>query len=284
MSGGGNSRGGGRRAAALVMAVLVVATVLGLFVHRPAPVQPDQPAFLGPPDGRLPPPTSGPYTATARLETYRPGAERQAVWTRTYAPGETPVVKEAVTLAGEEGPVQRVTYRRGRREYVRATFSERETFERRLGSNVVRTDRSALTYYRVEPAAAPPAAAIEPPSQLRPLWLFTYDRRGTTSYRGELVVRYVPTPGWTVTDPAGPGERSQYVRAASGEVLVAPETGAILKADVSGRIVPASNWAEATVRRGYAVSLKYRVTAGADRPAEPPWVQGLQETPDVRDG
>lgn len=279
----GETRASARgRATVVVVVVMLVATAMawGLFVYHPAPADPQRPAFLSAPDEPLPPPTeTEPYQVTATMQSNYPAVDQtRIVRTKVYYPDEAPVVKDT-RLSNGEGPVVRqTTYRRGDRRFVMATVDDPSVFDRQVDAeNVVQADPASLTYYEVE-QSDDAAADIEPGRALQGLYLLRYEKRGTTTYKGTEVVRYEAVNGWTTSTAFGDGDDAEsiYVRQASGEVLVDPDTGAIMKADVTGSFIKADDWADVMVEDSYVVTITYEVDTSVDQPSEPPWVDSIR--------
>lgn len=270
----------GRASVVVVVAMLIATAVAwGLFVHDPAPNDPQRPAFLSAPDEPLPAPTnSEPYEVTATLKSNYPEVEQtNVVRTKVYYPDGEPVVKDTQLATGEGPVVQRTTYQRGDREYVRATYDDPTAFRQHVDEeNVVLSDPASLTYYEVD-RTSEVSADIQPRRALEGLYLLRYEKRGETTYKGHEVVRYEAVSGWTTSQSFGDGDaESIYVRQADGEVLVDEQTGAILKADVTGSFVKADNWADVMTHDSYSVTITYTVDTDVEPPSEPPWVDSLE--------
>lgn len=262
--------------------VVVAGVGWGLFVHDPAPAEPNRPAFLSPPGEPLEPPTDNEsYRLTARFQSTDPSVNDMVVRQREYVPGRQPVVKDS-QVASDGEIVQSVTYRTGSRKYTRETFDDARSFRRSLdGERVAAADRTSLTAYELDAAEAPPAS-IEPKQALEKLYLLGYEKAGQTTVDGETVDRYVPVSGWTTTAREdGSGHRTLYVRRAEGEVLVDPEDGAILRSEVSASIIEADTWADVMTGNAYSISVEYEVDTGIEEVRRPPWVRTLNESRDT---
>ncbi|MEF8773922.1 MAG: hypothetical protein V5A23_06965 [Halobacteriales archaeon] len=271
----------GVRLPAVLLVLVVVAATLGwgLFVHHPAPGDPDRPAFL--------PSPGEPLAAPAENESYRltitmesEGLAGEVVRQRTYVPRRPPVVKDTRLSPGGE-VVQSITYRSGRTRYVRRTYDDAATFREAVTTTngAVTADQASLTSYRLETATRP-AATIEPGPALRGLSLLGYERQGTTTYDGETAIRYEPTSGW-VTRPSRSGDAGQslYVRQASGFVIVDADTGAIRAADVSGSVVRADSWGGVMTADAFTLDVEFEVETGIEAAvSRPPWVAALNDT------
>lgn len=249
----------------------------GLFVHDPAPSSPERPTFLSAPGEPLPAPAENKsYRLTVRMESSDPETGDVVVRKKKYVPGKQAEVKDSLVASGGE-VVQYVTYRSGSLEYTRRTYDDSQTLQQHVNpDDVARVERASLTSYQFDPAISP-AADIEPREALQKLYMFSYEFRGTTTYNGHEVKRYVPVSGWTTRVlPESGTTQSLYVREASGEVLVDADDGAIRKATVEGAVVEADSWGEVMTGDATTVTLSYRVRTGVDDVSRPPWVEALK--------
>ena len=274
----------GGKTTVVVVVVMLVTTMLawGLYVHNPAPSDPERPAFLSAPNEPLPPPSdSEAFQATATLRSNYPHVDQtNVVRTKVYYPDEPAIVKDT-QLASGYGPVlQQTTFRQGDQGYIRATYNDRAAFDERIDAEtVVRVDQTSLTFYEVEQSATV-SPGIEPRHALRSLYLLRFEERGHTTYDGHDAIRYEAVNGWTTSEAFDEGDtaKSIYVRQARGEVIVDAQTGAILKADVTGSFIEATNWADVMTHPSYSLTITYDVDTTVEPPSQPPWVDSLKKS------
>lgn len=274
----------GLRVPVLLVVVLAATTAGGwaLSGHDPAPTSPERPAFLSAPGEPLPAPAenrSYRMTARARSTTASGLEEATVVRQREYVPGQRVVVVDSQVVTGDDDVVQSTTYRLGDRRFVRRTFADAAAFEAAVDrGSVARLDETSLTTYSVRRDAGE-SAGIEPGEALTDLYALRYERTGETTYEGQRVVVYEATDGWTTRQriDGEPDAESLYVRQATGRVLVDPEDGAILLADVEGSVVRADSWADVLTGDARTVSVEYRVETGVERPDRPAWVEPFVE-------
>jgi len=268
----------------VVALALVTAGGWALAVHDPAPPAPERPSFLSAPGEPLPAPAENrSYRVTARSTTQTGLDEATVVRTRQYVPSQRAVVVDSRVVTGDDDVVQSTTYRLGDRQFVRQTFSDAGAFRQAVErGSVARLDEASLTAYSVEHRPDAPAG-IRPGEALDELYALRYERVGETTYRGERVVEYEPTTGWTTRSrlDGDPGPESVYVRQAAGRVLVDPDDGAILVADVEGAVVRADDWAGVLTADARSVAVEYRVETGIDRPPRPAWVASFDRNGSV---
>jgi len=269
------------RVAVVAVALLVVmaGTWVGLFVHRPAPARPSAVPFSAADAGL---PVDGTYRVEGELETTVDGATFSIEGSRTYAPGDPSAALARWTYGGPSGRTTVVRYE-GNGSYTRQTWTNASDYRR---FRAARSDDEDFVYAadaaRAVYAADSSVVGDDPdPAGGFPLSVLAqlpYERRGTTTYEGRTVVRYVPETGW-VTRSYGllDDRRTTWVRAATGEVLVAPDGGVVLHADVEASVVSAETWWGALTRPGSDLDLRYSVRPGVDRPRPPPWVDGIRE-------
>lgn len=269
-----------RVAVALVALLVVLAGAwVGLFVHRPAPDRPTAAPFSAADAGL---PVEGTYRVEGVLRTTVDGETFSIAGSRTYAPGDPSVAFARWTYGGPGGRTTVARYE-GNGSYTRQTWTNASDYR---SFRAARSDDEDFVYAadgsRAVYAADRSAVGADPdPAGGFPLSVLAqlpYERRGTTSYEGRTVVRYVPETGW-VTRSYGllDDRRTTWVRAASGEVLVTPDGGVVLHADVEASVVSADTWWGALTRPGSGLELRYSVRPGVDRPRPPPWVDGIRE-------
>lgn len=270
---------GDRRVQVAVVAALAVFAAVGwgLFLHEPVPRERTDPPF----DAVEVPPGDGSYRAVGEVRGPVDDSPLTTSQTVTYAPGDPAVRAARTTVERADWAATITSYRRGEVAHLRYAFSTEEQFRRAVEAadpdEYARVVESTRTVYRTldpyrEVTASPRMGGVQ--SVLETLH---YERAGTTTAAGREAVRYVPTTGWVVWDAGvGDGEETRYVRAASGQVLVDAETGALLAADVEVAVVEADTWAEALVRPTDAYAVRYNVTPGVDPPDPEPWVEVLE--------
>jgi hypothetical protein len=270
-----------------VPAILLVATLVvtslgwGLFVHEPAPSKPEQPSFLSKPGEPLPGPAENQsYQVTVKLESNDPNVPDTVVRQKRYVPGTQPVVKDS-QVSSNGDVVQYVTYRSGTHQYTRRTYEDAKSLRRHVAKReVAKVERASLTSYERDPANRP-AAAIRPQRALLGLYMFRYEKRGTTTYQGRTVQKFVPVTGWNTRVDRQTGAReSLYVRETEGEVLVDPDSGAILKATVSGSVIEANTWNGVMTGDAVSITVHYTVDTDIETVSRPPWVDVLNSSRD----
>lgn len=263
------------RIVAGVLLLVTAAALWGLFVYEPTPNAPEPPFAAD----DAPAPVDGSYRVVGQIEASGEGEWSYIEETWTYAPGDPAVATNRMTFGGTDDWSTSTYYRRGNVSYNRQTYSNasdyREHRERLGEDDIVWTSDRTRSIYRVqrseekvsaEPRVNLPAAALT---------MLPYERAGTTTYEGREVVRYVPTTGWIGSESGG---RTFRVHSASGEILVDPETDALLYADVEATIVNADTWGDVLTEPEGEISISYRVEPGVERPRAPPWVEGLAAT------
>jgi hypothetical protein len=265
-----------RRVLVAVAALLVLlpAAWWGLAVHEPAPASPSTVPFSAT-DSELP--VEGRYQVVASLHTRVDGARFSVVGSRTYAPDEPAVALARWTYDGPDGQSTVVRFV-GNGSYTRQSWtstSDYQSFrERRRGDpDFVRAVDATRSVYSADPdhtGTDPDPAGGVPLAVLAQL---PYERTGTTTYAGRTVVRYVPETGWiTRTYGLLDDRQTTYVRAATGEVLVARGNGAVLHAEIEATVVSAETWWGALTADGEDLTVRYTVRTDVDRPRPPPWV------------
>lgn len=277
----GEVRGAARnpRVIAALAAVLLLAAGgwWGLFVHQPAP---DSPTAIPFEVEYSEVPIDGSYRLVAQLHTTVEGETFSVTGTRTYAPGDPPVVLVRWTYGSSTGDKTVVRYGHNG-SYKRLIWTNASDYRRfrdtiRENEGVVRTVAATRSVYTVDPTrvGADPDPTREFP--LSVLAQLPYDRRGTTTYEGQEAVRYVPQTGW-VTREYGllDDQQTTWVQDASGEVLADPRSDAVLLADVDARILETETWGGTRTTQPTELSVRYRLQPIDGSPDAPPWVEGL---------
>ncbi|MFB6296756.1 MAG: hypothetical protein ABEH66_07975 [Halobacteriales archaeon] len=268
-----------------VLAVVVVVTggAAGLFLYHPAPGTPSSAPFA---TDDPPVPVNGSYRVVGQTRaTQRGEGTTYAERTRTYVPGEPAVALGRWTFGGGADRTTVSYYQRGTTEYVRQTWANVSEYRssREHLSNQTRSEGDFFhavnitrTIYRTETREKGVDAAPAGSIALSALATLPYERRGTTTYRGREVVRYVPRTGWVTRGTDG-NTLSARVGAASGEMLVDPATGAVLFADVEATTTQADTWGRVLMEPAITLSVEYRVTPGVENPGSPPWIREMRD-------
>jgi hypothetical protein len=248
-----------------------------LFGYQPAPAASAPPFAVGEP----PAADGGSYRLVGEVHAVEDSERRYRGATSTYDPGPPFVVLDRYTVGGFEDRTTTVRYRLGHVSYVRQTWtndSDYRTYLDRFGAGpyTVRTSDSTRTIYRFEHRRALDSPAPISRFATWELARLAYERRGTETYDGREVVRYVPTRGWTTRDlDPMDGLVTFRVRRATGHVLVDAETGAIVFADVGATVVPAESWADVLTEPDRELRVRYRVDRDVPRPDPPQWVRAV---------
>jgi hypothetical protein len=275
---------GDRRVQAVVLAVMLVlaAGTTVAVTYEPAPERPSDPPFAAAGQSA---PVDGSYRVTATVQFADPGgSSTRYEFRRTYAPGDPAVAAEVVGYGSEGRWSTTTTYEQGERSYTRWSWTNETRYEqfrdsadlsgRNYALDATRSVYTTREGSEVGPTRTPGLVAVT-------LGSLPYERQGTTTYRGRDAVRYVPTDGWvTFSSSSSPRRdstnRSRHVSDASGEVLVDADTGRLLYADVDAESVRGRTWAAVVTDESVRTSVTYSVATGVDRPAAPPWVDGLR--------
>ncbi len=268
------------KVAGAALLVVLAASLGALFVYQPDAQTSDPPFAVD----DQPAPVDGSYRIVGQARVVTERGERYYELSRTYAPGDPAVGTLRLILGGPDDQMVVERYSRGNRSYVRQRWTDGAAFQRqreRVGDRegVVRTYDWTRTIYEASDDTGGVTASARGGIPVSRLTLLPYERAGNATYEGRDAVRYEPTTGWTEVRPGPHSDRRTYrVRSASGEVLVDPETGALLSADVEATVVTAETWADVFTEPDLEFDVEYRVETDVERPRVPPWVQGLQAT------
>lgn len=265
-------------AAALLVIVVSGGVYWGLFVHQPAGETPsDVPFETTDPTY----PLDDAYRVVARFQTTVDGEAYSTGGTRTYAPGDPSMTLVRWTYGGPDGRTTVVRYERNE-SFTRQTWTNTADYRRfrdahRSDEGYVRAVDATRTVYTTDRDAAGGTAVFGDGLPLSVLKQLPYERRGTVTHDGREAVRYVPESGWVMrTYGLLDDRRSTWVRTASGEVLVDPDDGDILRADVEARVVDADTWLDALTGPGTGLTVTYEVQSDVERPTQPPWVDEIE--------
>jgi hypothetical protein len=270
---------GDRRVQALVVVALLVgpAAWWGLFVHEPSTEPPGDPPFaMGRTDASL----EGSFRVTTSAAFVLRGEPHSFERVHTYVAGDPAVSLTTWRLTRPDDGRTTVQYHEGLRRYSRTTMTNRSQFrsvrpadDGPAGTVVVDDARSV---YEVDETTRTPDPWFTPSVPVFLLSALPYERAGTTTYEGRDVVRYVPTTGWILRDVDPSADPTTVrVRSASGELLV-DGSDRLLYADVEARTAVGSTWGDVLRNDSRPLSVGYRVSFGPERPARPPWVDGLR--------
>ncbi|WP_435119439.1 hypothetical protein [Halolamina sp. C58] len=265
-----------RRVQAAVLLVLAVSAGgwWGLFVHQPAPQTPNELPFEAA-DATFPVEDS--YRVVARLHTTVDGETYSITGTRTFVPGDPSVTLLRWSYSGPDGRTTVVRYERNG-SYTRQSWRNAADYRSfrdaaRDTEEFVRAVDATRTVYTADPDGVSVGGVFGTDVPLSMLAQVPYEQRGTTEYDGREVARYVPEPGWVTRAYGLLGDRrATWVRTTNGEVLVAPDDGRVLHADVEATVVDAETWWDALTGSGSGMTVRYRVESDVERPAAPPWV------------
>jgi hypothetical protein len=265
-------------AAAVLVMVVLGGAWWGVFVHQPAAETLSATPFETT-DATYP--VDGTYRVVARFRTTVDGNTYSIRGTRTYAPGDPPVTLVRWTYGGPNGRTTVVRYERNG-SFTRQTWtnpSEYRSFRdtHRDDEGFVQAVDATRTVYTADRDDVDGDAVFGAALPLSTLGQVAYERRGTTTHGGREVVRYVPESGWVTRSYGLLGDRqTTWVRTASGEVLVDPDDGTVLYADVDATVVDADRWWGALTGLGTGLTVEYEVQSGVERPERPPWVEETQ--------
>jgi hypothetical protein len=270
---------GDRRVQVLVVVALLAGPAVwwGLFVHEPATESPGDPPFTM---ARSDAPLEGSFRVTASAEFALRGERLSFERVHTYVVGDPAVSLTTWRIGRPVGSRTTVRYHVGDRRYSRTTLTNGSQFravrppaDGSAGTVVVDEARSV---YQVDQTTGTPDARLTPTVPMLLLSELPYERAGTTTYEGRDVVRYVPTSGWILRDVDPSVDPTKVlVQSASGAILV-DGSDRLLYADVEARTVVASTWGDVLGNDSRTLSVDYRTEFGPERPARPPWVDGLR--------
>ena len=268
------------RVVAAVVLLLVVAAGgwWGLFVHEPAPETPSELPFEAT-DTTFPVDDS--YRVVARLHTTVDGETYSITGTRTFVPGDPSVTLIRWSYGGPDGRTTVVSYERNG-SFTRQTWMNAADYRSfrdayRDSEEFVRAVDATRTVYTADRDGVSAGTVFGTDVPLSMLAQVPYERRGTTGYDGQEVVRYVAEPGWVTRAYGLLGDRrATWVRTTNGEVLVAPDDGRVLHADVEATVVDAETWWDALTGPGSGMTVRYRVESDVERPEAPPWVEEIE--------
>lgn len=265
-------------AAAVLVVVASGGAWWGLFVHQPAAETPSAAPFETT-DATYP--VDGAYRIVARFRTTVDGETYSIRGTRTYAPGDPSMTLVRWTYRGPSGRTTVVRYERNG-SFTRQTWTtaaEYRSFRdaHRNSEEFVRAVDATRTVYTADRDDVDGDVVFGLGLPLSTLGQVAYERRETTTHDGREVVRYVPESGWVTRSYGLLGDRqTTWVRTASGEVLVDPDDGDVLYADVDATVVEADTWGSALTDRGTSLTIRYEVQSGVERPERPPWVEEVK--------
>lgn len=265
-------------AAALLVVVLSGGVYWGLFVHQPAGETPSDVPFETT-DSTYP--LDDAYRVVAQFETTVNGETYSTSGTRTHAPGEPSMTLVRWTYGGPDGQTTVVRYERNE-SFTRQTWTNTAEYRKfrdmhRSDEGFVRAVDATRTLYTTDRDVASGTAVFGNGLPLSMLKQLSYERRGTATHDGREAVRYVPESGWVMRTYGLLDDRQvTWVRTATGEVLVDPDDGDVLRADVEATVVDADTWVDALTGPGTGLAVEYEVQSGVERPAQPPWVDEIE--------
>lgn len=267
------------------LAVALVAVVLvggyAAFGYTPGPAeQPDTPYRVDDPFALAQDTGASSFVVTEAFYTGR-GTTADTTFYRVRYTYNGSAVR--LQIAWDNASIRTDVYLTPDREYTRVEYENESEFQERLermaGEDIVSVNESAQLFYTAENRSGPYAQDWEI-SLLNASLLSAapVERVGTTTYRDEEATVYAPTTGWTRVD--GPNNSQPiYVTAASGRILVDPETGVPYRINTTFTWKRAGSWGETLFRESYTSRHRYQMNLDTSPGnVSPEWVDRVRNT------